>query len=882
MRTPTSPLVLFLSTATLALGCMTTPHDGTRVGDRREAVSFVGYTDAPGEDIRVEIRQPGTSRWRRFVDAETGARRFTRWGDVDWFRWSTGSRIPDHLWTPMGETGFVADVRAFREGGGSDRELESFDRSIYGEDGCWSWSGDLSDLQPCVSDESPVARIETDDLRCGAAGSDTSCDRRDQDCDGRFDEDAAGCPSCNPWRAWASDECCPGLVPDGGFCRGCTEVLEDGLCSEGWVTAFGCDGRTDRFIVPDTNASAMEAPERVAGGPLVDTSDDIERFEYRLTGEQRLYAFEESLETGVDGGAYYAFPLATDRREYASARASFPTPPGELLSTRVVDSGACSVTFPWTILAQLLAAEINKTVALEIGADYGLRTFINAVEHVETTVTPTLRMAPGERPGTPGATDDHFTLRSEYRITRSDVRCARGARIRVRAHIALGLRDGLTPFGEEVRDRYESVGCRPTGLWGACSGQLLCNLFEGTEWIVGPEGRVYASPVIREDVPVDLTEQHDGAVLGGGGTHLSQCTEHYRKMEGVGCTPTPEDGFRCRTLRSRAGLFGNTLWELSEETTHPPLPTVPNSNDVIFERLDVRVNPDPANRACNLVEWLADKRIQKTVSSSLDRATSGLQRVLREQIFNRSALDLGIPASDLRECEEDSDRCWAAGPYTTPSGFVLGGRDMCDDSAGLCSKLRIEPRRVEVTPEGLEIVLAESIDDPQARLVERMVLDFGLFQIDGFCDVERYPAQRAGTSPSGEAAAPRNLSPGSSSDISSTLLGPWAPLATPLNSALHEPGGQPMEVCDPWDREACDGICFEGGFRCVLQRELGAAGPVCTRGLCCPEGQTGCWAPPRFVGIGQFCSDLNTDDANCGECGNVCADDESCQDGRCL
>ena len=53
MRTPTSPLVLFLSTATLALGCMTTPHDGTRVGDRREAVSFVGYTDAPGEDIRV-------------------------------------------------------------------------------------------------------------------------------------------------------------------------------------------------------------------------------------------------------------------------------------------------------------------------------------------------------------------------------------------------------------------------------------------------------------------------------------------------------------------------------------------------------------------------------------------------------------------------------------------------------------------------------------------------------------------------------------------------------------------------------------------------------------------------------------------------------------
>ncbi len=50
-------------------------------------------------------------------------------------------------------------------------------------------------------------------------------------------------------------------------------------------------------------------------------------------------------------------------------------------------------------------------------------------------------------------------------------------------------------------------------------------------------------------------------------------------------------------------------------------------------------------------------------------------------------------------------------------------------------------------------------------------------------------------------------------------------------------------------------------------------GTTCQNGVCaCPAGQTLC---------GGACTDLTTDAANCGQCGNACATGASCVSGTC-
>jgi hypothetical protein len=49
-------------------------------------------------------------------------------------------------------------------------------------------------------------------------------------------------------------------------------------------------------------------------------------------------------------------------------------------------------------------------------------------------------------------------------------------------------------------------------------------------------------------------------------------------------------------------------------------------------------------------------------------------------------------------------------------------------------------------------------------------------------------------------------------------------------------------------------------------------GTTCTDGICCPQGQSNC--------NGQ-CTDLTTDSNNCGFCGNVCVNSQTCQKGQC-
>lgn len=834
---------------------MTTPHDGSAVPDKDVVISFGGYTGGPNEAIEVDVRLPGTTRWDRLLQTETSRRRFIRWSDVDWHRWSSGSEIPDRYWAAVGTSGFAAEVRATNTSGSSDAELEVFDRNIFGTGGCWSFGGQLTDLQECVADGSPVATIVTEDLVCGSI--DAICDQRDEDCDGVFDEDAGTCPRCSRWGAvTAGDDCCPGLVSLGGVCRSCTDVLDEGLCSEGWVTTFR-GGQTDRFVVPDTDATPVS--DRVAGGALRDTSPRVDRVEYRLTRDQRLYTFEENLEEGVDSGGYSSFPLAIQDPGYLGVAFTPPVGGAPQESLRVIDGGECSITLPWPLLAQFLAASLNQFYATQFGREAALREFLNGVEHIETTITPRFESIPGGV-GAPQRTNDSFTLRSRHRITASEIRCARDAIVRVRADIKLALVPGLNPFGQRIRREFESAGCRflRPGA-NACENELSCDLYEGSAPMIGPDGQTYEVPFLRPDVIV-----RPGQIRGTGGNAAVCRLAEDTLLNQVGCSAESDQSWTCVGLRPD----GDRLTYFTDSAA--ALPSVEGANDIVFERFDLSVNPDPDNAACNIFEFIADKILAGEVKNVLGQAEGALNQFLRTQVFERRASALGVPRGELRECTGFRDPVCYSGAYTTPSGFVVGARDRCDGSR--CGILRIEPRRINLSPEGLELVLAESPSDPQATLVTNYGFGSGGIAISDFCRSDRFPNVPANADPMSDL-----LDPASSTQGLSATLGDWGAPTNILAQGLHRMRG-PREICDPRTTEHCDGICQQSGFACSVDVALGTGGGVCSAGLCCDDDEIGCRLPGRL----GFCANLLTDDANCGECGVSCVPGASCQEGSCV
>ena len=80
------------------------------------------------------------------------------------------------------------------------------------------------------------------------------------------------------------------------------------------------------------------------------------------------------------------------------------------------------------------------------------------------------------------------------------------------------------------------------------------------------------------------------------------------------------------------------------------------------------------------------------------------------------------------------------------------------------------------------------------------------------------------------------------------------------------------------DLNSDSGNCHECGHAC-------GAGEVCSEGQCgapvrCP---TGCGAAERCCGaFPGHCVNVNTDRANCGDCGSPCAPTEMCSGGHCL
>lgn len=207
-----------------------------------------------------------------------------------------------------------------------------------------------------------------------------------------------------------------------------------------------------------------------------------------------------------------------------------------------------------------------------------------------------------------------------------------------------------------------------------------------------------------------------------------------------------------------------------------------------------------------------------------------------------------------------------------PSERLLGGQRHQCSNRGLCEDIRIEPRRINVLPQGIEIVLAEGTRDPQDLAVRNgtigpQVFAMGLFT--GVCSDVRYP-----TEPETDEYQRRDLErvvatlPVDRADRGLNFV--QQNLDRALRTGLFAAGVE-GEVCDPdKDFPLRNCLCREHGVTCATSQLLfGAPGDACVSGRCCE------------VCDGDACVDLETDDSNCGSCGNECPDGQSCTAGVC-
>lgn len=170
--------------------------------------------------------------------------------------------------------------------------------------------------------------------------------------------------------------------------------------------------------------------------------------------------------------------------------------------------------------------------------------------------------------------------------------------------------------------------------------------------------------------------------------------------------------------------------------------------------------------------------------------------------------------------------------------------------------LRVRPRRVELLPEGLVLVVAER-NDPQVPAVLALIDDLPSGSDHLSCDEERAPE------------------PADSPDVLEVVraqtIGPDGP--------DHRPAINTRRICRE-DEEDCGAICSEFGVPCdqtsvpfaIFGTEGPSSGERCFRTQCCREEDT----------CDGICDVLfDRDPHHCGACGNECADEEACLDGVC-
>lgn len=702
------------------------------------------------------------------------------------------------------------------------------------------------------------------------------CSSANDCCTGRSICVGGVCTACGrEGEAPTAAGCCPGhvLADDAsgdGLCHSCAvspegrarALFEGANCGGEFVQFESEDDERETIVVPldgNTGAGPAELPL---------TSGRAERVRYSVRDEHRVFLLQGNLTgewdnrdppsdppdflphatagwppAGVTVGHFFAHlpgrPPGGGVREIDLSTLPGGQDASSWQSVRVYDAGSCSRFVPYVIATDGLVAALNRYLAdfeFEFGGvSYGSDPLTLAPTYdgsVLPHITPILSSGTGDF----GRAIDSDQLNAfiEYEATGGAALGCENGRLRLSTGIRLTRRPAFVPtLDGELEDRrmVEPHSCpeSPT-CWERC-------------WITGDRylcRQLAGSPPIRRDL--------------------------YE---------------RPRQVRIFRDAYDYT-------------PQI--------EFLDGGVVDCSASGLNDLITGIIQGQIRSQFSRVLDRLSGSLTRDLREW---------GFAFSDLPSCERTDPVTGDTFPSDAMCGRALptffGGRrhgcvgidasgELTDDPSLAedyrCARVRFEIRRINVRPDGLEVVLADSSSDPQ----HGMLTTSPFSALRELCD-----SDREGASPAGAGVA--------------LIQRAWSIIANDPNRRLcHADDGLTLSA---GRLVGCRGICPDddalfGGTQCGgPSRRIGSAarrcyvqplaaivpeGPDRGSAQCCLPAEF-CPVPPEGGGrpfyespgdapIGSSstwsCTNPDNDRWACGGCGNVCAEEERCCAGGCV
>ena len=621
--------------------------------------------------------------------------------------------------------------------------------------------------------------------------------------------------------------------------------------------------------VENVPVPAVDHPWRAtvgtAGGALNPAFGPSINVDYSLDDRYRAFLLQGydhgsthvDLSTAAGGDTFLALPLHSSLPRRVERLTT------DYQHARIYDSGDCSLTLGWTDLTNLFAVGVNT----EVGNAAASEPLVHWVRSDSFTLAPTLDSEPtypASFPLGPLTEHDQMHIQADFTAGTGTILGIGCSHDTAHVHVALDARvvlhDGFfeTPESTEQLALLRQVGCvvdpesdklyRCTlpRLGTAADGTTTVTLFHAT-FGRHDSGAPDAS---YRDYRLDQIDRHMAQVycqvqrgtftcsLPNTHAALSSPEDVIRWQRdpayldstvypGEGCfyygepyppmTPpiptalvSPEEqarreaAFRAQQAQEQ---FCRRHWPIIFSSAHGvrPVDYPPDAKDLGLELFNVSVDVTGCSRGpFQMANRIATRNVQGPLLMALAniQVPDLLSKVLGERADSAPPVGPGVDPATLPACRTRAE-CRA-----TPS---FGGYryDCLDTSAGRrCAKVRYEPRRINVRPDGMEFVLADGRGDPQHPLLDGRTLP--VF-----------------------ASAPQNA-----------LCGPNRPDVVPSSFLSRNLRAQHMQTAFAgrsylgrscaFDDPTCRDICPALGVRCAQAYLLGytVLPPFCVNGSC--------------------------------------------------
>ena len=662
---------------------------------------------------------------------------------------------------------------------------------------------------------------------------------------------------CDPSAAF--DKCCEGLFcsPTEAVCQRCVTENQDyevggsipccdGLAptldaSGDWVCGRcppgGCDnynvfyaahpGATvSSYVIPADGSFWYEAETQPVSGPL--SEPGVEWFTYRLWEQKRAFVFTEQSSRSGSGAPVLGADLRPDPGVPSMMPLGLPPSGGTFRSVdpnefwdgwgfaRIYDQGACSLLIDWNLIVSNLVAQMLSIIAVEGGA------YSEQITHVNTALTPVYRDT-ARYSGVPrGLVDagDVVALRSEFLLSDGSDTMT----LVLKGRFKLDLRPGFLETGQ-------------TAVADVAIQQSNCHFLE-------PE-REYYECVVMTGVASGVPQFETQYFWADGPDPGDEPDYSDAQLLDFSCG-IDRDVYVCDIPRGSwfdtsergSGAGGTEEYLISKRRVFysRPVDHVAYSKDIVLDIVDsagnstdIEVLMDNALYEFFGADVLKFKIRQELVNIGAE--LRGLIGGLVGDFTNAETTDIDFFPTCSSDAQCRTSSLADTGMRRNRCVGVYDGEDYLDNR---CAGLGFEPRRINIRPDGLEVVLAENLQDGVYDLLDGR---------GSFCDPGRHPAHDS------EDDRPKD----------------WPNMAS---------AGMDLAVCTLGEQN-CNDICPSVGMECYAAGALGLApaGSRCHFGACCDADSV----------CDGACRDLQTDDAHCGGCGISCdVAGTSCRGGECV